>query len=742
MRKPLQFIAHYCYEKGKAETDRIVGQRGKVLALYEPAFESLPGQEAFPDPPELPAQDASLRLFSYLDQMFSILSETQPVMLILDDLQWTDDLTLDWLTFMTRTETFNEFPIIFLGTTRLEELNRQVQHLCSHPGTCTYTVDKLLEEDIREMVQEMLALPTAPAIFSRFLTRHSAGNPFFVAEYMRTAVDEGVLWRDDQGYWQVSGPEKQFTRAADYESLPLPRSLRELLIRRLTDLTPDALKIIYSAAVLGLESNITLLKEMVGGEEASFYDAIADVKRRRLLDEGEEDTLRFVHNKLREVTYQTINAGERRRLHSQAVEMIERTQAHDLSLYYARLAHHCQYAEEQEKECFYARLAGKQALFKYSNADALKYLRRALELTPPHKQAGRYEILLDLEQILDLLGEREEQTAIIGALSDLAQLLDDNFRRAEVALRQANLAEVKGDYATTIAEAQKVISVAVADHPRAPHSEIVYLQIKALIQWGRALFYRDDYASAQDLYTEALALAREHGFFLLEALCLRNSGNAAAQPGDYFEAEKTYVKSLALSRKIGDQQGEAGTLNNLGLVAKFAGNLVQAKEYFLKSLSLYREMGYRRGECLPLSNLGDLAFIKNDCAHAQKYYEQTLLTYRETSDPGGECRILSKLGNVQRDQHHYEEAITYFQQVIDLSRKIGSLKSLSTSLCQWGIALWLKGDYSRAEELLNESLQICQQIGDRLNEGTVLSNLGPLMIYVGNFVKARAHFEQ
>src|SRR5439155_8081502 len=84
LRKPLQSVADRCREGGKDETERLLGRRGKVLVQYEAALAGLPGQEAYPEPGELSAGAARLRLFSYLSDTLVELAGGRPLLLLLD----------------------------------------------------------------------------------------------------------------------------------------------------------------------------------------------------------------------------------------------------------------------------------------------------------------------------------------------------------------------------------------------------------------------------------------------------------------------------------------------------------------------------------------------------------------------------------------------------------------------------------------------------------------------------------
>ena len=118
LRKPLQALADRCRAAGQAETDRLLGPRGKVLCMYEPALEGLPGQERYAEPAELQGPAAVTRLQSYLAETLEALAATEPALLVLDDLQWADELVLGVLEFLARGGRLAEVPLLVVATYR------------------------------------------------------------------------------------------------------------------------------------------------------------------------------------------------------------------------------------------------------------------------------------------------------------------------------------------------------------------------------------------------------------------------------------------------------------------------------------------------------------------------------------------------------------------------------------------------------------------------------------------------
>jgi tetratricopeptide (TPR) repeat protein len=386
-RPLLQMIADVCRSRGPEAAAVLLGRRGKVLALYEPSLSRLPGLDAYPEPARLAGQAARERLFGDMAETLLAFAREEPLLLVLDDLQWADELTLGMLASLPE-DFFDAAPIVILGTYRSEEKHEGLGELIKAAGTVHVELGRLDEGTVGHIVADMLALPAAPEAVTRFLANQSEGNPFFVAEYLRTAVAENLLRRNEYGLWEVPSQGKEVARLT--EALPLPRSLRELVGRRLERLGSSARKLAEGASVLGRELDFDLLVALGESSESEILSGLEELIARQVLEEHEAGRLRFVHDKLREVAYEGIEPTRKRRLHHAAALGLEAAAERMgmLPLRYSELAQHFAMAGVADKTLEYLELAGERALRTGAHMEAKGFFRRALTLDDERRGRG------------------------------------------------------------------------------------------------------------------------------------------------------------------------------------------------------------------------------------------------------------------------------------------------------------------------------------------------------------------
>ena len=369
LRPVLRAIADHCRASGPSAVARILGKRLRVLAAYEPELLEL-ATAAHPEPPELSPQATRARLFADLGETLALFAEEGAILLVIDDLQWSDELTLTFL--VEHHEQLRGRNVRVVGTFRSEASGGLIERLLAGAGL-VIDVHRLDARSVTSIVSDMLAMASPPEALVHFMRDHSEGNPFFVAEYLRAAVHEGWLERDRAGQWQVVG-----TRGAN-DALPLPRSLLDLVTQRLGGLSEAADRFVDACAVLGRDVEAALLVEILALDDAGELEIIAELLRRQVLEDLPEHGLRFSHDKLREVAYGRLGRTERRRLHERAAASLERARG-DEPASFGVLAHHLLQAGLDTRAVDYLEKGGEHAIRTAAHGQARQLFDRALAL--------------------------------------------------------------------------------------------------------------------------------------------------------------------------------------------------------------------------------------------------------------------------------------------------------------------------------------------------------------------------
>jgi serine/threonine protein kinase/tetratricopeptide (TPR) repeat protein len=367
LRPLLRAIADHC--RGRANViERVLGERLAVLRDLDPSLDALAGEQMQRVPPAA----VSRRLFGDLAETIAAFAREQKLLLIVDDLQWADEITLRFLASLGA-EFFDGLPLVILGTYRADEAGPDLRALLARDHITKLLLNRLDDGDVAQIVRSMLAAPDVPHNFLHFLAAQTEGNPFFVAEYLRAAVAEQLISRRS-GTWHISARD-------EYGSLALPGTIRDLVDRRLDRLRALAQRIAEAMAVLGRGAPESHLVAMCGETEDDALEGVAELIEQHVF-ESTADGIRFAHDKLRETAYARIDRDRRRALHRRAAEAIEQRCVDDASRkrHAAELAWHCDSAGLYEKAMGYYARAAEGAVGSGACREAIELMSRAITL--------------------------------------------------------------------------------------------------------------------------------------------------------------------------------------------------------------------------------------------------------------------------------------------------------------------------------------------------------------------------
>ena len=288
---------------------------------YGPWTEIRDHAPVIPDLPPLPSAGTSTAasqaaLFREALASFAALAARQPLVLILDDLQWADPASLDLLRFLARSVV--SLPILLLATYRAEEVTRRhplyplLPLLLREAGATPIELHRLPIADVATLVTDRYRLPEAEATrLVTYLHERAGGNAFFTLELLRALEEEGVLPRN-----------RRAGRSATWRRCRCAL-LRQVIDSRLARLGAEAERLLAVAAVIGQTVPLALWESVGETDEDALLDLIERAGEARVVVETTEgEGVRFLHALTRQALYEGIPAIRRRRLHGQIGEAL------------------------------------------------------------------------------------------------------------------------------------------------------------------------------------------------------------------------------------------------------------------------------------------------------------------------------------------------------------------------------------------------------------------------------------
>jgi tetratricopeptide (TPR) repeat protein len=380
-------------------------RRGELARV----FPELSGDGA---PPPITAA-GHLRLFESLDGVIAELARAQPLVVLLEDVQWADEMSLRLLAFVGRR--LVDRPVLLAVTARDEDLvdtpplARTLDELTPLPHVEHVRLGPLSRSATTALVRALArsgSTATRLASTTDRVWAVSEGNPFVVVETMRALRD----------------------RRGDVEAVELPQRVREVIVARLARLGPRAQELARLASVFGGEFEFPVLRRASGLNRRETAAALEELVRRRIVHAVGE-RFDFTHARLRQAVYEGLLGPRRQALHGAVGEAVEAVYAERLDEVYDRLADHFSRADEPGRAVTYlVQLADKTAR-SYALDDAVRILHEALAATDrmPRGDAGRVRlgVLFRLAHVLPMLGRTAEARTLLLEHEALVDRLQD-----------------------------------------------------------------------------------------------------------------------------------------------------------------------------------------------------------------------------------------------------------------------------------------------------------------------------
>ncbi|MCB0036840.1 MAG: AAA family ATPase, partial [Anaerolineales bacterium] len=327
----------------------------------------------------LTGESVRWRLFSLMPELFRRLSGRSPLLISLDDIQWSDPTSLRLVeTLLPLTVTH---PICLLLSMRPSEeaalvsIKKRVPQIKS--PTADLSLALLTDDDAQTLITHYA--PQLPPHLQHHLIEKGGGNPLFLVELVRTLAAQGLL------------QEGQNLTKVQIEALDLPNSVQGLLLAQIDRLTTEARRTLQMAAVIGK----TFLREVLAylAQAAKTIDEqILTLENDNFIQElGRTDfglAHTFRHILIQESAYSTLLYERRRAYHRQVAHALETLFPLQIAEQSGLLAHHYEQAHDFEQAIDYHEQTADQARLLYANEEAEALYLKILQLMQEQDAAG------------------------------------------------------------------------------------------------------------------------------------------------------------------------------------------------------------------------------------------------------------------------------------------------------------------------------------------------------------------
>jgi tetratricopeptide (TPR) repeat protein len=238
--------------------------------------------------------------------------------------------------------------------------------------------------------------------------------------------------------------------------------------------------------------------------------------------------------------------------------------------------------------------------------------------------------------------------------------------------------------------------------------------VKAFAGVGDLARIVGDYAAAQALFEQSLAVARRLGYRLGTAAALRRLAQLAGYRGSYLEADRLGRQSLAILERCDDPAELAGTLRELGMISYLADDQARARELLERSLATARRVGNE-------VRIGDASFslaltyhVSGELDLAWRLYEDALRIDRARGNRGAEGSVLNNLGSLAILRRDLDQARVLLRRSLLASRDGGDRRRLAFTLSAVAGLIALEGESEGALRLDAAGRAALDALGARL----------------------------
>jgi predicted ATPase/KaiC/GvpD/RAD55 family RecA-like ATPase len=680
---------------------RVIGHYPAEVAKLVPELKQM--IRTVPESFELSPEHSRDRLFEAMSQFITNISRETPLLVILDDLQWTDESSLLLLHYLAR-GTYKE-PLFLLGAYRDTDVDEK------HPLIPVLTElnrERLLQsvqlkrmsfDDTSEMIKQILEQDDVPREFCELVYEKTRGNPFFLEEVITSLKEEEVIYAEDNK-WKIKEASK----------IEFPETVRSVIKKRISRLGDECQSVLSVASFIGKDFTFEALCAVAGIEENKLLEMMERMFKTGLFKHRVvhgEDICSFADVIVRDVVYEEVNPLRRKKLHGIVGHALEKAYAEKIDEHFGELASHFLESGDKEKALDYFLKAGEKATGIYANAEAASYFQSALKLL--YEKEGelrkRGDVLERLGGIKSLIGEYDACMKYWNEALLLWEQLGEKEKASRLHRKMSNVLWGEMGETEKGKEHQERALEILGKEPESVELASLYADM-ARLSWHTGNMDR-----ARSCAEKGLEMAKKMDAFEVIAQAYTNLALVFNATGEPKRAIQCLERALKIALDNSYMETALRVYNNL------ADNLSteeieRSLELWEKGFELAKKVGHTSWISWMGTALAGMYVGLGNTNQALLLAEQSVALGRRTHNLSGLSLSLGNLGYVYMVLGEWDKSEQYYKEALDISQKLNRFQDMARSYAYLGYSCLLaREEYARAKGFCEKSCEICEKAG-------------------------------
>ena len=589
-------------------------------------------------------------------------SQNRPIVLVVEDLHWIDKTSEEFLSYL----------IEWLANTRiLLILIYRPEYTHTWGSKSYYTqigLDQLSTKTSAELVQTILEGGEVAPELRKLILNRAAGNPLFMEEFAHTLLENGSIQQKDNQY--VLG-----RKASDIQ---VPDTIQGIIAARMDRLEDNLKRTMQVASVVGKDFAFRILQTIMGMKEGLKshllnLQGLEFIYEKSLFPELEYV---FKHALTQEVAYNSLLQKKRTVIHEKIGRAIEELYPTRLEEFYEMLAYHYAKSEDTGKAYHYLKLSGNKATKNYSNSEAIRFYKEALDVLASRSETEenkkeQIEVRLLIAGPMFSLGFPEDSLEILQAGETLAKEVGDEQNLARFLSLIGQYYAFKGE------DLFQAIKYSEDSFKEAEKTNDIELMAPVGADLSLLYFWRGEYLKVTDIASKVIALLEKsqrqadvfgrpysvYCFFLAQhAVCSWRMGN-------FEEGQALFEKGLDFALKIKDLFALSLLELHHGWDLGLKGDAKKAIEHLQNCIGYCEEGQIVMFVNMAWLGLGWAYWLMEELETARKYMEKGLKIQIDAGVPYDLGLFYAAAGMVDLDCGDLKKAQYRAEEAVKISQK-------------------------------------------------------------------------